>query len=214
MSNYYQDFIALLDAEDKDRSVEFVLNLLENETMSLESVYLELLTPSLTNFQCKDPEREICIWREHTRTSIVRTILECTYPYIIKRRQNIPLKQSKIVVLTPSEEYHEIGPIIVNNFFLLAGYSSQYIGANTPKDDILKAMKALNPDYIAFSVTDYYNIVATKKVTDEIKRQYPNVKIILGGQAFSHKGALSDLVYDFHLTSVYDIAKLEEGASK
>jgi hypothetical protein len=75
-------------------------------------------------------------------------------------------------------------------------------------------MKALNPDYIAFSVTDYYNIVATKKVTDEIKRQYPNVKIILGGQAFSHKGALSDLVYDFHLTSVYDIAKLEEGASK
>jgi methanogenic corrinoid protein MtbC1 len=118
------------------------------------------------------------------------------------------------MVLCPSEEYHEIGAIIVNNFFLLAGFNSQYIGANTPKQDIIMAVKALQPDYVALSVTNYYNIVITKQITEAIKSQYPAVKIIVGGQAFRQAGAIEQVTHDIYLKNVQEIDAIFNKASR
>lgn len=210
----FPQFLHYLDKEDKDEAVGFIINLLEKNELSLEDLYLHLLTPSLTTFVCENEDHEICIWKEHTRTSIVRTILEATYPYVIKRKKLVEKRNKKVVVVCPSEEYHEIGAIIVSLMFALQGYDSLYIGANTPKSDILSAVKALNPDYIAFSVTNYYNLVITKKITEEIKSAYPQVKIIVGGQAFLQAGALNQVHYDYYLNQIENIAEIErESAS-
>lgn len=207
---YYNQFIKYLDSEEKDKAISYALKLIEENKISLEECYLDLLSASLTNFECLEEDEEICIWKEHTRTSIVRTILEATYPYVIKRKENVKDKKKSIVVVCPSEEYHEIGAIIVSHYFALAGYHSLYIGANTPKSEIISAVKSIQPDYIALSVTNYYNLVVTKKITEEIKANYPNVKIIVGGQAFFHPGALNQVKYDFHLTDFNQIATIEE----
>jgi methanogenic corrinoid protein MtbC1 len=204
---YFEEFTRLLDAEDKDRAIT-ALDLLAKKTMTLEDLFLQLLAPSLQLFSCPVADKDICIWKEHTRTSIVRTILECTYPFVIKRRQLVSAKNKKVVVVCPSEEYHEIGAIIVNNFFLLAGFDSQYIGANTPKHDILTAVKALKPDFLALSVTNYYNVIVTKQITEEIRTQYPEVKIIVGGQAFLQQGALTQVKHDFYLKNPEDIGTM------
>lgn len=202
---YFEKFTQILDTENKEKALEYVLELLNEKRLTLEELYLDLLAPSLTLFSCPVQSKEICIWKEHTRTSIVRTILECTFPYVAQRRKEIVKRTEKVMVLCPSEEYHEIGAIIVNNFFLLAGYESQYIGANTPKHDIIMAVKALQPDYVALSVTNYYNIVITKQITEAIKAQYPTVKIIVGGQAFLQQGALEQVTYDHYLKNVQEI---------
>lgn len=209
MNKHYNQFISLLDAENKDASIEFALSLLEKQEITLEELYLELLAPSLQLFSCQIADRDLCIWKEHTRTSIVRTILECSYPYVIEKRKQVKLNHKKVVVLCPSEEYHEIGAIIVNHYFLLAGYDSQYIGANTPKQDIILAVRAFKPDYVALSVTNYYNIVITKQITDAIKDAYPTVKIVVGGQAFLQQGALEQVKHDYYLQNVKDVYHLE-----
>jgi len=210
MNIYYNKFVEFLNQEDKDSSINYVLQLLDEQKITLEQVYMELLVPAQQTFFCQDVDKEICIWKEHTRTSIIRTILECTYPYVIERRKEINKVNDKVVILTPSEEYHEIGAIIVNHYFQLAGFNSQYIGANTPKNDILLAIKAYQPEYVALSVTNYYNIVITKQVVQEIRRLYPKVKIIIGGQAFLQQGAINQVDHDYYMTSadnVFDIAK-------
>jgi len=209
MNKHYDQFISLLDAENKDASIEFALSLLEKQEITLEELYLELLAPSLQLFSCQIADKDLCIWKEHTRTSIVRTILECSYPYVIEKRKQVNLNHKKVVVLCPSEEYHEIGAIIVNHYFLLAGYDSQYIGANTPKQDIILAVRAFKPDYVALSVTNYYNIVITKQITDAIKEAYPSVKVIVGGQAFLQQGALEQVKHDYYLQNVKDVYRLE-----
>ncbi len=209
MNKHYDQFISLLDAENKDASIEFALSLLEKQEITLEELYLELLAPSLQLFSCQIADKDLCIWKEHTRTSIVRTILECSYPYVIEKRKQVNLNHKKVVVLCPSEEYHEIGAIIVNHYFLLAGYDSQYIGANTPKQDIILAVRAFKPDYVALSVTNYYNIVITKQITDAIKEAYPSVKVIVGGQAFLQQGALEQVKHDYYLQNVKDVYHLE-----
>ncbi|MFA5467204.1 MAG: cobalamin B12-binding domain-containing protein [Candidatus Izemoplasmatales bacterium] len=210
----YDHFIDLLEIEDKDGALNYVLTLLETEKISIEVLYEELLAPSLLQFSCKLEDQEICIWREHTRTSIIRTILEATYPFIVKRKKTVPVLRKKVIVVCPQEEYHEIGAIMATNYFSLAGFEAQYIGANTPKEQIISAVKALKPDYLALSVTNYYNLFTTKKTIDEIREQYPHVKIIVGGQAFMYHNALDQLTYDHHIIKVQDIFLLAEEAQK
>jgi len=207
----YQNFVTYLDHEEKDQAIQYALSLLSSNELSLEELYLKVLAPSLSNFHCENEDESICIWKEHARTSIVRTILEATYPYVIERKKNIQLKNKTIMVFCPSEEYHEIGAIIVAHFLSLAGYDARYIGANTPKNNIVSAVEVLKPDYVAISVTNYYNLVVTKKITDEIKSLYPNVKVIVGGQAFSHPNALAQVNYDYYLSSLIDLSQLEGG---
>ncbi|OHE27639.1 MAG: hypothetical protein A2009_02220 [Tenericutes bacterium GWD2_38_27] len=209
----YKKFLNLLEEEKKDQAVLFAMRLLENKTLTIEELYQEFLAPSLLQFSCKSDDQEVCIWKEHYRTSIIRTILESSYLYIVKRLETVKKINKKIVVLTPSFEYHEIGAIMVSNYLLLEGFDASYIGANTPKDEILSAIRAYSPDYIALSVTNSYNIVVTKQITDEIKRFYPNVGIVLGGQAFVHQHAVESLQYDYLLQSLDDIKAFGKKAS-
>lgn len=207
----YLNFVSLLDKEEKDKAIQYSLDVLKKKEVTLEELYLNVLAPSLYNFHCNDQDESICIWKEHARTSIVRTILEATYPFVIERKKEIKQKGKTIMVVCPSEEYHEIGAIIVAHYLSLAGYDARYIGANTPKNNIVSAVDVLHPDFVAISVTNYYNLVVTKKITEEIKTKYPEVKIIVGGQAFNHPGALEQVQYDYFLSSLTDLSQLEGG---
>jgi MerR family transcriptional regulator, light-induced transcriptional regulator len=206
----FNTFLNLLKTEDKEKSVLYALSLLENKKMDVEDLYKVLLAPSLMYFECDVDDLEICIWKEHHRTSIIRTILESSYQYIVKRKEEIKSIGKKVVVLTPAFEYHEIAAIMVSHFMLLQGFESSYIGANVPKNDIVSAIKTYQPDFIAFSVTNPYNIVVTKQVCDELKRYSPEVKIVLGGQAFKDQAALSSIQYDYVLDNFDDIKKFAD----
>ncbi|MGD9605046.1 MAG: B12-binding domain-containing protein [Bacilli bacterium] len=214
MNQYYEQLLAFLDKEDKDQALMFVLSLLNDQKVTIEQLYENILGPTLWNFHCQEPDQKVCIWKEHTRTSIIRTILEATYSQIIQRKQERPAINKKIVVFTPSEEFHEIGAIMAANYFALAGYQSQYIGANTPKHDVISAVSVFQPDYVAISVTNYYNLVVTKQITKTIREQFPNVKIIVGGQAFSQKDALEQVDHDFYLSSPSSVFELAKGDVK
>lgn len=201
----FNRFMEMLDRERKDEAVSFAIGLLDKGTLSIEELYLELLAPSLHLFSCKAGDEEICIWKEHFRTSIIRTILESSYVYILKRIKKVQKIETKIVVMTPAFEYHEIGAIMNAHFMMLEGFDASYIGANTPKNEILSAIRAYHPDYVALSVTNPYNLVITKQITDDIRRFFPEVKIILGGQAFREPHNVEFLQYDEIMQSLEDL---------
>lgn len=207
------EFLGILDQENKEEAVKFAIGLLENNKLSVEELYINLLAPSLFFFSCKVEDEEICIWKEHFRTSIIRTILEISYTYILKRLHEIPKINKKVVVLTPAFEYHEIGAIMNAHFMLLEGFDANYIGANTPKNEILSAIRAYEPDFIALSVTNPYNLVITKQITDEIRRFFPHVGIILGGQAFREPHNVETIKYDYILQSLDDLKAFRKQVS-
>lgn len=206
--NLYREFINKLNHELKDDCVLLIMNLLENGT-NLKEIYDDYLIPSLADYTCDSEVQEICIWKEHTRTSIIRTILESTYPFLIKEKK-APINKS-IVIACPQHEYHEIGAIIATNFFILEGFDAKYIGANTPSDEIFSAVKILKPDYLALSITNYYNLVATKKLTERLKDSFPQIKIIIGGQAAHNEQTLGQIDFDFVIQTYEDIVKFKEG---
>ena len=203
----YKEFISLLDQEKKDECVKYIIEIFESGA-SIKDIYEQFIIPSLARYECDSNIEEICIWKEHARTSIVRTILESSYPYLIRQKKDLVNKS--ILVACPQQEYHEIGAIIAANYFALEGFDAKYIGANTPSEQILSAIKILNPDYIALSITNYYNLVVTKKLTEMIKKDYPNTKIILGGQATKNEMTLQQLQYDYVVLTHEDILRFKE----
>lgn len=210
-NNEYQTFIKYLEKENKDKALIFILDLLQHGK-TIQNVYETFLIPALKDFDCPNQDEDICVWVEHTWTSIIRTILEASYQFVIRDREKLINK--KVLVVCPQEEYHEIGAIIANNYFSLVGFNSYYVGANTPTEDILKALNALKPDYVALSVTNYYNIVVTKRLTKLIRETYPTIKIILGGQAFKHPDALDQVKYDYILKTYEDIVHFKNEVVK
>ena len=98
MHKFYDEFVSYLYKENKDKCIQFVKERMERGDLDIVELYLEILTPSLNNMECKDGDKDVCIWNEHVRSSIVRTVIECCYPYVAeKRRREIGERSCKTV---------------------------------------------------------------------------------------------------------------------
>jgi len=218
MHPLYERFLSYLDNEDRRKCVELVLSKLSGHEIDVASLYEEILAPSLRERFCKATQREICIWEEHVRTSIVRTVIECCYPYVAAERskQHGSISKGNVIVVCPVEEYHEIGARMVADFFTLCGFDTVFVGTNTPQEDILEAIKQVKPKYVAISVSSSYNLVAARRTIQRVGeiRRTPglDLKIIAGGQAFERNPcACDDIGVDRVLRTFKDVKQLAEG---
>lgn len=214
METTYSKFINLLDLEDKENAVNLILSLLEEKKIDIVSLYTEVLAPSLNNMKRDIEEDGVSIWEEHVRSSIIRTIIECCYPYVIKEKnENYKnINYGKVIVICPAEEYHELGARMVSDFFTLCGYETVFVGSNTPKNEFLKVIDFVEPKYLVISVTNYYNLVAAKVTIEKIRNSSSKKLIILvGGHAFrNNPAAFKDINADMVIDNFNDIKNLQK----
>ena len=172
----YDEFSALLMKEDKDGAVRYAIGLLQTEKMDVAALYEKVLAPSLKFMACSLAERRWCIWKEHMRTSIVRTIVECCHPYVMReRREKYETEgRGRVVLVCPTEEYHEIGVRMVADMFTMAGYDVALIGANTPDEDILSAVEYFKPRLLGISVSSSLAIITAERVIEKLRRNAPH----------------------------------------
>lgn len=199
------ELIKLIQMEDRASATVLALKMLEEKEIGIVELYEEVLKKALYVFECTDFEG-VCIWKEHIKTAIVRTIIEVTYPYILKELENVKQNGKKVLVVCPPEEYHELGAKMVHDYFTLSGFDSTFIGANTPVSVIVEAVKYTKPDFVAISVTNLYNIINAKKIIEKIKNTNMNIKVLAGGQAFLKEGTLKAVNADYYLPD-YDSIK-------
>jgi methanogenic corrinoid protein MtbC1 len=211
---FSEEFIRYLDEENREKCVEYVLSKLDAKEIDIVTLYTEILTPALNEMKYEGPEEEF-IWKEHIKSSIVRTVVECCYQYVIREKRARFGDDSglKAMVLCPPEELHEIGARMVADFFTLVGFDVTFVGANTPRDSFLSAIKIKKPRYVAISISNFYNILATKKTIENIRVASPeDVLILVGGNAFaSHPDLYKEIGADRLLQTYEDITKLEGG---
>lgn len=213
MEKNYNKLMDYFMNNDKEECVKLVLNLLRDMEIDVVTLYSDVLTPALNKIECHLQEEKYCIWQEHIKSAIVRTIIECCYPYVLRERDlKGKLKDKKVIVLCPDGEGHEIGAKMVADFFTIEGYQTTFIGASTPKSEFIDVINIVKPDIIAISVTNYYNLVATKDIIREIrgKSSLP-LKVVVGGNAFiNNPKAFDELGADDLLQSHGDIEGFNE----
>lgn len=188
MKQIYDRFEAILLQEDKTQAIQYASSLLEENTLTIPELYESILGPLLN--QVESPNDDERIWREHVRSGIIRSIIEVAYLKLVQIKQQstyTPLNQ-QVLITCPAEEYHDIGARMAMDFFEMVGFKTHFTGANTPSRDIINAIRIIQPDYVAISVSNYYHLIKTKTLIETIKQEFPNVKILLGGSAFqSHQ---------------------------
>lgn len=207
----YEKFIRLLEEEKKEEALSFIMELLKNKEIDIIDLYTNILAPSLNNMECKLADQNICIWKEHVRTAIIRTIVENCFPYVIEKKKELNYaNQGTAVVLCPPEEYHDLGARMVADFFTICGYHSIFVGSNTPYQDFYNAIEVIHPDVVAISVSNYYNLVSTKKIISDLKKvDSCSFKIIVGGYAFNRNTENYKMVgADYYANTYLDIEKI------
>lgn len=205
-------FNKCFQAEDKDACLDFVISRLHSGEISIYELYEGILAPALNSLKICPQDESNCIWKEHVKTSIIRTIIECCYPFIARAKKDTKKVGIMVLVFCPENELHEIGARMVTDFFTLSGFDAIFIGANTPREQIKVAIDCIKPGYVAISVTDYYNLVAAKKAIDLIKTvSNGKTKVLVGGNAFRDNMELvAQIGADAYLESYEDVRRLGE----
>jgi len=214
MDMSYAAFLKSLEREDRQSCVEMVLGRLAQGQIDIPTLYQQVLTPAMRERIDSGTGKPLSIWQEHIRTSIVRTVIECCYPYVLKEVGR-GRKRGRLIICCPAEELHEIGARMAMDFFLLNGFEAIFIGANTPQHEILEAIEDAMPDYVALSVSNYYNLMAARKAIQQIidlrERKQLGFKIIAGGTAFEgNVGRSREIGADLLLQTHEDIKRFAE----
>lgn len=216
MNKHFDKFILLLEQENRKEALNYILSLLNSGTYSIIEIYEQILAPSL-NTMTSTGDEDTDIWREHVRSSIIRTIVENCYSYVMKEREekyDISSKKT-VAVVCPKDEHHELGARMITDYFTMLGYNAVFVGSNTPKEVFIAGLKSQKLDYIALSITNPYHLISARNTIAKIRETSSETKIIAGGHAISKLGEKKEsLGADYYMSTFNDIITISGGNTK
>lgn len=172
---YLEDLLAGRRSQCRD----LVLRLLE-DGMDVKDLYIRLFQESMYEVGRLWETARISVATEHLATSITEFLLTLVYPKIFAAEH---LDKLAIISCT-ANEYHQIGGKMVADIFELNGWHGHFLGANTPTADLAAMIREKDPDVLALSLSVYFNMPKLFEILDQLKDSFPQLPIILGGQAF------------------------------
>lgn len=212
MNDLYQKILQALQKEDKEQAVSLSLGALERQEISVSDLYEGILTPALVSVVVEYKNEDDLIWREHVRSGIVRTIIECAYPYIVEEKKTRTPVNEKVLVMCPEYEDHEIGAKMVADFYDLVGYDAFFTGARTPAATAHQAIREVQPKYLVISVTNFYNFISIKRLVDSLREEAGEaLTIIVGGRAVQANPDVQTFIgADLQIQSFKEIEQLSQ----
>nr|WP_281355208.1 cobalamin B12-binding domain-containing protein [Anaerotalea alkaliphila] len=101
-----------------------------------------------------------------------------------------PRKQLTLLSCSVGSELHEMGVRMLSDLFEYQGWDTYYMGASVPDAAILNAIRERKPDLVALSVTMPPYLPVCEQLVRNLRSEYPELKIAVGGQAFRTTQAL------------------------
>ena len=150
----------------------------------LRSLYQELIQRSLYDVGVLWEHGRVSVATEHLATAITESLLNLVYPRLFSQ----PRIGKSAVVACTANEYHQIGGKMVADIFELNGWRGYFLGANTPRPDLLDLIREKKPDVVTLSLTIYFNLESLLKTATAVRAEFPTVPILVGGQAFRWGG--------------------------
>jgi MerR family transcriptional regulator, light-induced transcriptional regulator len=121
-----------------DKASKYIMERLENG-MGIESIYLDILQPTLYKVGLLWQKGIIGVAKEHYITAAIQHIIGQLYPYLFQKRG---ISRYSLTAVCAGTELHEIGMRMVADFFELAGWDTYFLGSNLPPEMIVSQLKA------------------------------------------------------------------------
>lgn len=200
---YYHYLNALLEG-NKAECTKIISELIDND-VDIKEIYTKLFQKSMYRIGYLWENDRASVAKEHQATKITESLLSLTYEKIIETEKI----GKKVVITCIDKEFHEIGARIVSDFFELNGWTSIYLGSNTPQNDIIKMIEEEQPDIVGISNTFYINVARLIKLSEKIRENFPQQEIIVGGQALNEEvaGTLNDMGNIIYIPTLDELEK-------
>jgi methanogenic corrinoid protein MtbC1 len=175
---------AALDAHDKPTAVRTAVEAVTSGYITIPELYRDVLTSILAATGAAWQRGTVAIWEEHLASATVRTIVEILYPGVLKAKAEAPDAGRSVLLACPPEESHDLGLRMVTDRFDMAGWTTYFLGPDTPVEEIADAAGRLGVHAIVMSSSTHFHRLAVRHAVDYLKHVLPNVDVWVGGPAF------------------------------
>lgn len=181
--NTHKEFLNLLISGNRSMCSDFAQKYIK-ENGSIQGFYEDILRKALYDVGKLWEDNKISVATEHLASAIVEALLNEFYSQIILNKKN----NKKIIVACVENEFHQIGIKMISDIFEMNGWNAHFLGANTPTKELISFAKTIKPDMLAISLSIYFNLPILENMIQLIRKEMPNLPILVGGQAFQHGG--------------------------
>lgn len=182
--NSTNELLAFLLKGERQGAANVVNGLLESGE-EVQHIYEMVIKPAMYKVGEMWKSGEISVASEHLASAIVETILGQLYYKIISGTGS---GNKVVVVSTVENESHQIGAKMVSDIFELKGWSSHFLGANTPVEELLKYLDLVKPDILSLSMSIDTHLEYLEKTIERIRDKFPHLIILIGGQGLNEIG--------------------------
>jgi MerR family transcriptional regulator, light-induced transcriptional regulator len=176
---------AALAAHDKATAVHVAVDAVGTGRITIPELYRDVLTAILAAAGTAWQRGTVAIWEEHLASATVRTIVEMLYPAVQKARVQAAPAGRSVLLACPPEEAHDLGLRMVSDRFDMAGWTTYFLGPDTPVDEIADAAGRLGVHAIVMSSSTHWHRLEVRHAVDQLKRLLPGVDVWVGGPAFA-----------------------------
>ena len=180
----YHSYLKALLAGERRQCRAIFESWLESD-LALRLIYQELVQRSLYDVGKLWEKGQVSVATEHLATAITESLLNLVYPKLFSQ----PHCGKSAVVTCTANEYHQIGGKMVADIFELHGWRGYFLGANTPASSLLELIADKQPAVVAMSLTVFFNLESMIQTATAIRDKFPQVPILMGGQAFIWGGS-------------------------
>lgn len=170
----------------------------------LIELYEEVFKRSLYEVGSLWERNLISVATEHLSTALVEALLNDLYEQVLPEDYN----GRKIITASVEGETHQVGIKMVSDVFEMHGWQSLFLGADVPTNELIVFIREVQPDVVALSLSIYFHVPMLEMMLIRIRDHFPNLPILIGGQAFRHGGGE---LFDRYPGTVYmpDLAAVE-----
>jgi len=204
----YDAYLTALLAGDRAGCTAIVEEL-NNADIPIKDLYLNLFQRSLYRIGELWEHHQVSVSVEHLATAITERLLTLVEPKIFSGQH----RDHSVIIACVADEYHQLGARMVADLFELHGWRGYFIGANTPVQSLLSMIEQKNPALVALSLSIYSNLPSLIKALDTVRAAYPDLPILVGGQAFRWGGTDAFKRYR-NVTYIATIDELEQEMEK
>ena len=168
---------AMLSREQK-QGRDLILDAVERGH-SVKEIYLNVFQPVMYEVGRLWQTGKISVGQEHYCTNATQVTMSMLYPILFKN----PVNGKRLLATCVQGELHELGLRMVADFFTMDGWNTDYLGANTPYDSIVREIEEKSTDVLAIGITMFYHLEKTRKMIEAVRRvtDAGKIKILLGG---------------------------------
>ncbi len=187
----HKEFLDLLISGNRSMCSVFAHKYVNNN-VSIQGLYENIFKKALYDVGELWEYNKISVATEHLASAIVEAILNELYSKIILQEKF----NKTVIVACVENEFHQIGIKMISDIFEMNGWHTHFLGANTPTNELISFTKSIKPDMLAISLSIYFHLPILENMIQRIRKEFPTLPILVGGQAFRHGGQNILLKYE------------------